>query len=132
MAARSLLGCRATLETRLADGGLCRSSGLIHEAARLGGDGGFCRYRLRMAPWPWLLSQATTSRVWQDTHHHMHCACTLSWCQGTSDGPLSRRLSRPRNAGKYRRISLGTIHAGLPRFRHLGLDRRPCSYCPAG
>ncbi|MDT0358632.1 type VI secretion system Vgr family protein [Herbaspirillum huttiense F1] len=66
VAAGSLLGCRATLETRLAEGGLRRSSGLIHEVARLGGDGGFCRYRLRMAPWPWLLSQAATSRVWQD------------------------------------------------------------------
>lgn len=64
--AKSLLGCRATLEMRLADGGVHRCTGLIHEVARLGGDGGFCRYRLRLAPWPWLLTQASTSRVWQD------------------------------------------------------------------
>ncbi|QJQ03836.1 type VI secretion protein [Herbaspirillum rubrisubalbicans Os34] len=63
---KPLLGCRATLEMRLADGGLHRCSGLVHEVAKLGGDGGFCRYRLRMAPWPWLLGQSSTSRVWQD------------------------------------------------------------------
>ncbi|BEV16676.1 type VI secretion system tip protein VgrG [Herbaspirillum sp. DW155] len=62
----SLLGRRATLEMRLADGGVRRSTGLIHEVAKLGGDGGFCRYRLRLAPWLWLLTQASTSRVWQD------------------------------------------------------------------
>lgn len=66
VAARSLLGSLATLNSRLAEGGVCRSTGLIHEVAKLGGDGGFGRYRLRMAPWPWLLSQASTSRVWQD------------------------------------------------------------------
>lgn len=66
VAARSLLGSLATLNSRLAEGGMCRSTGLIHEVAKLGGDGGFGRYRLRMAPWPWLLSQASTSRVWQD------------------------------------------------------------------
>uniref|UniRef100_UPI00257DA328 type VI secretion system Vgr family protein n=1 Tax=Herbaspirillum sp. UBA812 TaxID=1946590 RepID=UPI00257DA328 len=66
VAARPLLGSLATLNSRLAEGGVCRSTGLIHEVAKLGGDGGFGRYRLRMAPWPWLLSQASTSRVWQD------------------------------------------------------------------
>ncbi|ALU90523.1 VGR-related protein [Herbaspirillum rubrisubalbicans M1] len=63
---KSLIGCHATLETRLADGTRSRRTGLIHEAAKLGGDGGFCRYRLRMVPWPWLLGQSRTSRVWQD------------------------------------------------------------------
>lgn len=63
---KSLLGSRATLEMRLADGGVHRRTGLIHEVAKLGGDGGFCRYRLRLAPWTWLLTQASTSRVWQD------------------------------------------------------------------
>jgi Rhs element Vgr protein len=32
----------------------------------LGSDGGFARYRIRIAPWLWRLGQVRNSRVWQD------------------------------------------------------------------
>jgi hypothetical protein len=34
--------------------------------AALGSDGALSRYRLRLSPWIWLLSQARNSRAWQD------------------------------------------------------------------
>ena len=61
-----LLGQRATLVTVLADGTLFRRSGLIREAALLASDGSFARYRLRLVPWTWLLTQAQRQRTWQD------------------------------------------------------------------
>jgi Rhs element Vgr protein len=61
-----LLGKPAALEISIADGTRRRFSGLISEAAMLGSVGGLTRYRLRLAPWLWRLSQTRNSRVWQD------------------------------------------------------------------
>jgi type VI secretion system secreted protein VgrG len=61
-----LLGKPAALEISMADGTRRRFSGLISEAAMLGSVGGLTRYRLRLAPWLWRLSQTRNSRVWQD------------------------------------------------------------------
>ena len=60
------LGKPATLQTRLAGGGLSPRSGLVREAACLGADGGLARYRLVLVPWTWLLTQGRHSRVFQD------------------------------------------------------------------
>jgi type VI secretion system VgrG family protein len=61
-----LLGKPASLETSLADGSRTSFHGLISEAAMLGSFGGLARYRLRLTPWLWRLSQTRNSRVWQD------------------------------------------------------------------
>ncbi|MCW5581315.1 MAG: type VI secretion system tip protein VgrG, partial [Luteimonas sp.] len=61
-----LLGQPATLRTRLADDGFACRSGLVREAACLGGDGGLVRYRLCLVPWTWWLTQGRHSRVFQD------------------------------------------------------------------
>src|SRR5690606_27232761 len=61
-----MIGRRATLWTRMADGGRLPRSGLVREAACLGGDGGLARYRLCLVPWTWLLGQGRHSRVFQD------------------------------------------------------------------
>ena len=60
------LGKPARLHSRLADGTSMARSGLVREAACLGGDGGLARYRLALAPWTWLLSRGRHSRVFQD------------------------------------------------------------------
>ncbi|WP_249260593.1 contractile injection system protein, VgrG/Pvc8 family, partial [Xanthomonas graminis] len=60
------LGRRATLYTRLADGGESPRTGLIHEAYELGSDGGLARYRVGLVPWTWWLSQGRHSRVFQE------------------------------------------------------------------
>ncbi len=62
----SLLGKEACLEISLADGTRARRSGYVSKIASLGSDGGLSRYRLRLSPWIWLLSQARNSRAWQD------------------------------------------------------------------
>jgi uncharacterized protein involved in type VI secretion and phage assembly/uncharacterized protein (DUF2345 family) len=62
----SLLGQVAVLEVSLADGKRSRFTGDISEAAMLGSDGGFARYRIRMSSWLWRLGQVRNSRVWQD------------------------------------------------------------------
>jgi type VI secretion system secreted protein VgrG len=62
-----LLGRPASLEVSLADGTRTSFSGHISEAAMLGSNGGLARYRLRLVPWLWLLSQVRNSRVWQDS-----------------------------------------------------------------
>ncbi|TWI46743.1 Rhs element Vgr protein [Pseudoduganella flava] len=62
----ALLGTRATLEASLADGSRAQYGGEITQAAMLGSEGGFARYRLRLTPWLWRLTQARASRVWQD------------------------------------------------------------------
>ncbi|WP_091799362.1 type VI secretion system Vgr family protein [Lysobacter sp. yr284] len=62
----AFLGRRATLATRLADGGRALRSGLVREAQCLGSEGGLARYRLCLVPWTWLLSQGRHSRVYQD------------------------------------------------------------------
>ncbi|MGK5058591.1 type VI secretion system Vgr family protein [Janthinobacterium sp. LB2P49] len=61
-----LLGKPAALHASLADGSRAVFSGYISEAAMLGSDGGLARFRLRLTPWLWLLSQVRNSRVWQD------------------------------------------------------------------
>jgi type VI secretion system secreted protein VgrG len=61
-----LLGQSATLEVSLADGTRTKFAGDISEVAMLGSDGGLGRYRLRLSPWMWRLSQVRNSRVWQD------------------------------------------------------------------
>ncbi|MDX8121066.1 type VI secretion system Vgr family protein [Janthinobacterium sp. GMG2] len=66
VALASLLGQPASLHVSLADGTRTPFSGYISAAATLGSNGGLARYRLRITPWLWLLTQARNSRVWQD------------------------------------------------------------------
>ncbi len=61
-----LLGQSASLKISLANGDRTTFSGDISEAAMLGSEGGLARYRLRLSPWMWRLSQVRNSRVWQD------------------------------------------------------------------
>ena len=61
-----LLGQNATLEVSLADGTRTSFAGDISQAALLGSEGGLARYRIRLSPWMWRLSQVRNSRVWQD------------------------------------------------------------------
>ncbi|WP_254442343.1 type VI secretion system Vgr family protein [Duganella vulcania] len=61
-----LLGKPASLEVSLADGSRATFSGDITQAAMLGSEGGLARFRLRLTPWLWRLSQVRNSRVWQD------------------------------------------------------------------
>lgn len=62
----TLLGQTASLQVSLSDGTRTTFTGLINQASQLGSDGGLARYRVRLVPWLWLLSQSHTSRVWQD------------------------------------------------------------------
>jgi len=62
----SLLGQPASLHVSLVDGTRTPFSGYISAAAMLGSNGGLARYRLRLTPWLWLLTQVRNSRVWQD------------------------------------------------------------------
>ncbi|CUI03680.1 type VI secretion system Vgr family protein [Massilia antarctica] len=62
----SLLGQAASLDVTLADGSRSVFAGEISEAAMLGSEGGLARYRVRMSPWMFRLSQVRNSRVWQD------------------------------------------------------------------
>jgi type VI secretion system VgrG family protein len=62
-----LLGQQASLEISLADGTRASFSGYVSQVATLGSDGGLSRYRLRLSPWIWLLSQVRNSRAWQDS-----------------------------------------------------------------
>jgi Rhs element Vgr protein len=64
--AASLLGQPASLAVSLADGSRTHFAGDISEAAILGSDGGFARYRIRISPWCWRLDHVRNSRVWQD------------------------------------------------------------------
>ncbi|MDX8124710.1 type VI secretion system Vgr family protein [Janthinobacterium sp. GMG2] len=66
VALASLLGQPASLHISLADGTRTPFSGCISAAATLGSNGGLARYRLRITPWLWMLTQARNSRVWQD------------------------------------------------------------------
>jgi type VI secretion system secreted protein VgrG len=66
IALKSLLGQPASLEVSLADGTRTTFAGSINELAMLGSEGGLARYRLRLVPWIWRLSQVRNSRVWQD------------------------------------------------------------------
>lgn len=62
----SLLGQPATLEISLANGRRTSFCGEVSEAAMLGSDGGFARYRLRISSWLWRLDQVRHCRMWQD------------------------------------------------------------------
>ncbi len=62
----ALPATRATLTTQLADGGQSQRSGLVADAARVGGDGGLVRYRLHLVSWTWWLQHARHSRVFQE------------------------------------------------------------------
>jgi type VI secretion system secreted protein VgrG len=62
----SILGQAASLAISLADGTRTSFAGEVGEAAMLGSDGGFARYRIRISPWLWRLEQVRNSRVWQD------------------------------------------------------------------
>ncbi|MES2318387.1 MAG: type VI secretion system Vgr family protein [Pseudomonadota bacterium] len=66
IALEPLLGQAASLEVSLADGTRTTFEGDINEVAMLGSEGGLARYRLRVVPWMWRLSQVRNSRVWQD------------------------------------------------------------------
>ncbi len=66
IALKSLLGQNANLAVTLADGTRTTFAGDINEVAMLGSEGGLARYRLRLVPWMWRLSQVRNSRVWQD------------------------------------------------------------------
>lgn len=66
VALEPLLGQHAALQVSLADGSRARFAGDVTEVAMLGSDGGFARYRLRLSPWLWRLSQVRNCRVWQD------------------------------------------------------------------
>ena len=61
-----LLGQYASLEVSLANGSRTSFAGDIIGIEMLGSDGGFARYRLRLSPWLWRLSQVHNCRVWQD------------------------------------------------------------------
>jgi type VI secretion system VgrG family protein len=61
-----LLGRPAALAVSLADGSRTHFHGEITQAAMLGSEGGLARFRLRLTPWLWRLSQVRNSRVWQD------------------------------------------------------------------
>jgi len=63
---KSLLGKTASLQISLSDGSRASFTGLVNQAALLGSNGSLARYRLRLVPWVWLLSQCRNSRVWQD------------------------------------------------------------------
>ena len=66
MAMGPLLGETASLEVSLADGTRTSFAGNINQVSMLGSEGGLARYRVRLVPWIWRLSQVRNSRVWQD------------------------------------------------------------------
>lgn len=57
---------QASLAISRANGTRTTFSGNMTHAAMLGSEGGLARYRLRLTPWLWRLSQVRNSRVWQD------------------------------------------------------------------
>ncbi|MCB1953234.1 MAG: type VI secretion system tip protein VgrG, partial [Rhodocyclaceae bacterium] len=63
---KALLGQAVTLHSTLADGSRSSRSALVRAALKLGADGGFCRYRITLVPWTWLLSRGRHNRVFQD------------------------------------------------------------------
>ncbi|MFA5983592.1 MAG: contractile injection system protein, VgrG/Pvc8 family [Methylococcaceae bacterium] len=62
----TLLGQTASLAISLADGSRTTYSGLINQTELLGSEGAYARYRIRLVPWLWQLTQHHTSRVWQE------------------------------------------------------------------
>jgi Rhs element Vgr protein len=93
---KQLLGQRATLHASLADGSRTKFHGFVSQAAMLGSEGGLARYRLRLSPWLWLLTQSRASRVWQDasvadivesTFQQYAPQARWRWSEGMSDIP---------------------------------------------
>ena len=62
----ALLGRPATLKISLANRTRANFHGFITEIDLLGSNGGLARYRLRLSPWLWQLSQVRNSRVWEE------------------------------------------------------------------
>ena len=117
-----MIGKRATLWTRTADGDRLPRTGLVREAACLGGDGGLARYRLRLVPWTWLLEQGRHSRVFQDATVLEILETVLagyaplaSWRVGDEVGPflsgdgLSAPVRRRSYCVQYRETDAGFI-----------------------
>ena len=61
-----MLGKPARLDISLANRERTGFHGLITRARALGSNGGMARYRLRLSPWLWQLSQTRNSRVWEN------------------------------------------------------------------
>lgn len=105
----SLLTQTASLHISLSDGTRSSFTGLIQQVANLGSDGALARYRVRLVPWLWLLTQVHTSRVWQDktvieiiesifSKYSSHAAWT--WSEDVTD---FMRDARPRSyVAQYR------------------------------
>ena len=66
VALKPLLGQTASLHASLSDGTRTSFSGFINQAEMVGSEGGLARYRLRLVPWLWSLSQVRNSRVWEE------------------------------------------------------------------
>jgi type VI secretion system secreted protein VgrG len=66
IALEPLLGQQATLTVSLANGSRTSFAGDISEIAMLSSEGGLARFRLRLSPWMWRLSQVRNCRLWQD------------------------------------------------------------------
>ena len=62
----SLINKTASLQISLSDATRTTYTGIINQAALLGSEGGFARYRIRLVSWLWLLTQQRNSRVFQD------------------------------------------------------------------
>lgn len=60
------LGTVATLVSRQACGTEARRSGIVHQAACIGADGGLARYRLCLVPWTRQMHHGHRSRVFQE------------------------------------------------------------------
>jgi uncharacterized protein involved in type VI secretion and phage assembly len=91
----SLLGKTCQLHTTLADGSRATTTGLIHQAALLGSEGGLARYRLRVVDATWMLAHNQASRVWQDssvldiiTSVFARYAPQLAWAMSDEVGPF--------------------------------------------
>ncbi len=66
IAPASLLGQVARLQISLANRSRTGFHGLITQACMLGSNGGLTRYRIRVQPWLWQLSQVRNSRAWEE------------------------------------------------------------------
>ena len=62
----AMLGQRATLQTRLADGTQAERSGIVTAASAEESDGSLARYRLTVQPWLALLAHTRRSQVFQE------------------------------------------------------------------
>jgi type VI secretion system secreted protein VgrG len=112
-----LLGQPATLEVSLADGTRTSFSGDVSEVAMLGSEGGLARYRVRISPWMWRLSQVRNSRVWQDktvieiVDSVFGAYLPLSrWRWSDEAGPFMNRAMPRSYCCQYRESDLDFVH----------------------